>query len=274
MILFHGTSSRWLDQILAQGIRPRRRTRFEGNWTDTVNSHANHVYLTDSYAPYFAECAIPSEDHKSVPVVFVVDTLRIPQLVADEDAIEQVERRSHPNEIFSKSDVYERTRRFATMAPRLAASGKFTHHDSLTALGTCAAVDTIPRQAIIGYIRLKRVYSWQVWDPTITLENYRFMGDFYRHVSEYLWLGKSDKPLAGYHQFRHSPERLYKSIDEMIIERANIWKEMLGLEPDKSHAVYRNRKQLTRASSLTTSSPSLLEQVITAKSTPAPLPRS
>jgi len=55
MLLYHGTSEAALKDILKEGIMPRTlKGQRSGNWRHTVTSNPKAVYLTDTYAAYFA----------------------------------------------------------------------------------------------------------------------------------------------------------------------------------------------------------------------------
>jgi hypothetical protein len=57
--LYHGTSLKYLGQILRDGITPRS-CNGNSNW-DGLLSLPDRVYLTDLYAPYFAFCSQGSD---------------------------------------------------------------------------------------------------------------------------------------------------------------------------------------------------------------------
>lgn len=57
LILYHGTSSKYLPSILREGIKPRKLTR-QSNWKTTIESRNDMVYLTNAYALYFAICSL------------------------------------------------------------------------------------------------------------------------------------------------------------------------------------------------------------------------
>ena len=94
MKLYHGTSRTNLLKILAQGaLIPRGETK-NGNWAHSVSSSPNHVYLTDSYAPYSSFQALKLDkqgntDDSCVVIELDSDLLDICNMVPDEDALEQ-----------------------------------------------------------------------------------------------------------------------------------------------------------------------------------------
>jgi hypothetical protein len=216
MQLFHGTSGKYLESILKHGLLPRRFSKHKGNFAHTVQSDRNRVYLSDSYAPYFA-WGTNGKDDDNNPVVIAVDTDRFDNLImADEDAIEQVDRAQNKIKILDTKDIWRRTNKFRRLAPDLEYSGSFTYEDSLATLGTCAVAGTIDPKAILGYIKFQKGSLWRVWDPTITLLNYAFMKDFYREATRVAWTGGEPKELSGASSFYADA---LKRIPDLIVER-------------------------------------------------------
>jgi len=216
MILYHGTSDTFLPYILENGIEPRGKTRNPGNWEHTIQSARDRVYLTDAYAPYFAEAAASTGGN---PIVFAVDTNKISNLlVPDEDALEQVNRIQDKIGKLTKKEMIKRTREFQREAEWFQKSGSFTYENSLATLGTCACVGSIDPKAILGYYTLQKGKSWQVWDPTITPLNYHFMKTFYRFASEVAWTGKATTELSEIDKLRWQTDPV-ETINSLIVDR-------------------------------------------------------
>lgn len=95
MILYHGTSTDYLDQILNEGILPRKVTQHAGNYGEEVPSPENLVYLTSAYAVYYAHGAAKAKG--SNPVVFAVEADES-DLYPDEDFIADCLRRAGQGE--------------------------------------------------------------------------------------------------------------------------------------------------------------------------------
>lgn len=181
MLLYHGTTSHCLDRILKEGLRPRKHTKIS-NWK--VKSGSDRIYLSNAYAPYFAMNAI-NENRGDLPMVLEIDTrsFNIMNMVADEDYLEQITRR-HDN-LPSHWSMHQRTvyyrQRAQQMGFELDAGSAF---DSLKYLGNCAYVDTIPPEAITCIVTWDTAKAWELsmmfMDPTITLQNYAFVGKKYR----------------------------------------------------------------------------------------------
>lgn len=198
MLLYHGTNERWLDSIIKNGLRPRGRSQARNNWKHVAHqSNPRCVYLTDSYAPYFAFIASRGEDPSCAVVEVDTDLLDESSLLPDEDAWEQLGR--------GRDGIPGNMSR-RTVAWRNLIGGQdpvairmFTADDgttgwrlSLRALGTCCHLGRMPPEAITRAVRWPHrpnVRQMLVWDPTITLMNQRIVGDRYRALTRRLMTG-------------------------------------------------------------------------------------
>jgi len=101
-------------------------------------------------------------------------------MVADEDALEQATRDASDT---PRGTMLERTMWFRDRLPEMAANG-LDYKWSLDVLGTCAHMGRIPSSAIVKVARwnTKVAVLQFVFDPTITLMNYRIMGPRYRYL--------------------------------------------------------------------------------------------
>lgn len=186
MILYHGTSERYVQNILDKGIIPRGRER-RGNWQHTVPSNSKTVYLTEAYGPYFAFNAVPRGKVKNLPraVVLEINTSLLDEtkLVADEDAIEQATRnRDHLPKTW---DMKKRTRYYRDKAWAV------PYENSLRALGTCGYHGTVPSSSItrVCYIdpRERCDIALMALDATITLMNFQIVGRKYINLTRWLF---------------------------------------------------------------------------------------
>lgn len=84
MILYHGTSTEYLDTILRDGLQPRRITGQSGNYDREVPSNADFVYLSDAYPAYYATGAVQAEN--ADPAILAVE-IDVDDLYPDEDFI-------------------------------------------------------------------------------------------------------------------------------------------------------------------------------------------
>lgn len=170
--LYHGTSAAALADIAANGIKPRGKDGKRDNWKHTVGSNKSCVYLTDSYAFYFAYCA--AQEGEDLALIEVdVDHV---WLQADEDALEQG-LRGHDN-LPADWDMKRRTIYYRSRAHLYSGS------ISLEALGTCG------HRGIIQPSQLRRVVTVKAeqviglvlgaFDPVISLLNYKLLGARYR----------------------------------------------------------------------------------------------
>jgi len=82
MRLYHGTSSRYLDAILRDGILPRSATGEEGNWEGGWQSKPGFIYLTTVYAVYYATQAVAEGGDM---VIIEVDSRKLGRLYPDDE---------------------------------------------------------------------------------------------------------------------------------------------------------------------------------------------
>lgn len=157
------------------------------------------MYLTDSYAPYFAFNATKGNHPICAVIEIDTDLLDQTKFSYDEDCWEQLGRQTGDD---IKGDMSARTiawRRRQTDQTEdyqqafQAKDGTTGWRLSLRALGTCCYFDTIPSSSIT------RIVSWPhegvnlclafVWDPMISLINQRICGDRYRILTRKLFDG-------------------------------------------------------------------------------------
>jgi hypothetical protein len=91
MKLYHGTSIRYLREIIKNGLLPRNETG-NSNWEGDIKSKTGFVYLTTAYPVYFA-MAICKEKEDLVIIEVNVDT---DELYPDEDYIAQCLKKHDP----------------------------------------------------------------------------------------------------------------------------------------------------------------------------------
>jgi hypothetical protein len=178
MKLYHGTSRKYLDKILKEGLKPRGK-KGTNNWKHSVGSNPNTVYLTNAYAIYFAHVA--SDDDEDDMVVLEIETAKLNPflLMPDEDFLEQVTRSGGPA-------PRDKSMKYRTMWYRRRLKA-FQHLwlDSINELGTCGYFGNIPvaamtRYSIIPNNRRAELIVAGV-DPQISIQNYFICGDRYRN---------------------------------------------------------------------------------------------
>jgi len=178
MILYHGTSERHVERILKEGLRSRKHTKMESNFTKHP-SHTEMVYLSNCYAPYFAANA--SKDGRWAIVEVNVDK---ENLLPDEDFMEQASRGTHRIQTLS---LEERTAEYKEDLQAYAEHAL----DSLKHLGTVAH-DAFIRRSEITRISLfdhsKNMYmAMMALDPTISLLNHKILGKHYENVTRWFF---------------------------------------------------------------------------------------
>lgn len=179
--LYHGTSARHRAAILRNGLVPRGRRK--SNWTHSVVSASDRIYLTDSYPIYFAFSATtPGVKEDGMVIEVDTDMMNDHRFVPDEDALEQATRGRDQ----IPGSMKERTVRYRELAPMYS---QFAD-ESLYALGTCAYMGAIEPQhisrlAIITHDKLVELSLR--FDPTITIVNYHFCGERYREATQWLF---------------------------------------------------------------------------------------
>ena len=186
VVLYHGTNTNNLDKILKDGLYPRGNS--EGNWTHTIRSRNDMVYLTNSYAVYFAMCSIGEDDmHDGFvkPVVLEVEVDAC-NLYPDEDFMEQATRNNAMWQDYFDSigckDMTARTEYFRDNISEFADD----YINSLEYLGNACHFGEIKPESIKRYSVLDANKVWDYSDPTITLMNYKIMGSRYRKLSKKL----------------------------------------------------------------------------------------
>ncbi len=185
MKLYHGTSSRFLDKIKREGIKPRAARK--GNWGHTVHSNPRAVYLTNAYSLYYAFSA--TNARKIEPgLILEIDSNKLnPFLFSpDEDFLQQATRSSEdwaPVHALDKKEEWGSTKWFRDNLEKRW-MGTEAWEQSVEHMGNCCYFGTIPRKAITRYAVVNDIVSWIMWsDPTISIMNFRFMGEYYKALS-------------------------------------------------------------------------------------------
>lgn len=216
-LLYHGTNGAWVDHILRRGLEPRGHRQSRNNWKHVPHqSNPRCVYLTNSYAPYFAFNAARGK-HPSCAVVEVdTDLLDHDHLLPDEDFLEQAGRQVDqvPGTMSQRTLHY---RKLQAGGYGLAAKGtglELGWQDSLRHLGTCAYRGSVPAAALtraVVWPHLPNAWLVLIWDPTITLINQRICGDRYRALTARLF----GDPSTLVHEF---DQQAVAAFDPMRIE--------------------------------------------------------
>ncbi len=165
MYLYHGTSVEAAEQIKLHGFS----TGVSNNWK--VKSKPGFVYLSLAYAPFFAEAA-KSKSHNRVLIKVSIPESK---LYPDDDFIMfYLNKPVYTNKDLAKINLEDY---------------KFLTKQSLDHLGNASAKPQDIK--IIGFREFNSSKLWQVCDPSITPLNYRFMGGYYKGLSNWIYSGKT-----------------------------------------------------------------------------------
>lgn len=183
MILYHGTSESSLKEILNQGIIPRGRNG-KDNWGHTVSSNPECIYLTSTYPGYFAAVASRGGNDKWAIIEVDIDRLDISKFRPDEDCIEQLFREY---DLMDNMTLGERTLYYQRKIEDVAEFWQ----ESLRFLGTCAYKGAIPvsafRRVILYDPKSNQLVTSKWLDPSISLINFKVMGDSYRMATRWFF---------------------------------------------------------------------------------------
>lgn len=193
MKLYHGTSEATWRLIQAAGAIQPRNVHGVDNWRHSVSSRADAVYLTDTYAPYFAINTINERgaDGQRVAIIEIESDRIAANLVPDEDAFEQATRPKGRK--VGKLTMRERTKKIRRNLHRYIGTNQWGL--SLSFLGTCAHIGPIPLTAItrVALINVQTHSDWAIEgiNASITRANYAFCGRDYRaHLARSFDIGE------------------------------------------------------------------------------------
>ena len=181
MKVYHGTSLNRLSEILEHGIIPRGID--ESNWADNV-SHPEMVYLTVAYPFYFAHIAAQENNSKAVVIEIDMDFLSEKNLFPDEDFIYQALPEDYKMEL---SDIREDIDSF-----------QIYFQESLDNLSNFCYRGIVPKESFTRICQVdfdNRTNLWMaVMDPTISILNYRIVGQKYRDITAWFFGDKKELP--------------------------------------------------------------------------------
>lgn len=205
--LYHGTRSSLLPAIAKEGLRPREASR-TGNWSHTLESRCDAVYLTTAYALHYATCCQAEGD----PTILEIDTSMLPleAFGSDEDGVallNEGSRQAGPDATLVEAARYWRER-IHTVCPAV----------SLQSLGNCTFFGRIPPQAVQRVLVLAHEDAVrlvvQACDPVIVPMNYRLFGPQYRAFTA--WLFEPTGPCPGTHYPVEPPAARPRQLAEFL----------------------------------------------------------
>lgn len=217
MKLYHGTTETIARAALERGLSPRADTGVASVWKE-MPSRDDMVYLSASYALYFAMAAVGS-DEKCGIVEVDTDLMESSLLHPDEDFLEQATR-DRTDLAPSFLDMEGRTAWYRDNLESFQ-----PHWDlSIKGLGNCAYLGQIvpaeiTRVAIFDPTKAPSI-AFMALDPMISLINYHFMSTKYRALMSWLFgevVRLSDfDPMFGVLQWpaEHADSDLVKHIQE------------------------------------------------------------
>jgi len=190
VIAYHGTSFASWNRIQHEGIIPRGSSKIS-NWSHSIESNPNTVYLSDAYAMYFGVVAAETSFDRCSKVVIIeveTDTLNQSNLVPDEDALEQVGRYQKGGDGLPKEwGIDFRTRHYRRKVREFAAGG-LGFSWSMESLGTGGYVGSISptqfRRVAVINTNVEKDLVWEYVNAQITIHNYQFLGEKYRELSK------------------------------------------------------------------------------------------
>jgi len=209
--LFHGTSSKYLNHILKHGISPASVTGNKGNWEHTITAHQDAVYLSTSYAPYFAMCSIKNE-RKEKALIIEVDPSQLQEefLYPDEDVLPHIIKIEDSESL----DINIITQYFRDNIKDY----QQYWEASLALLGNCAYHQIIPPKAFKTVALFDQMKNKSAWmksvDPSIIPINYQILGHNYFALTRWM-IGEKVTPQEVSHTYGHFPE-FDRGLEEML----------------------------------------------------------
>lgn len=223
MKVYHGTSFKFLDTILKEGITPRqqKRTRKKrrSNWTDAP-SHENMVYASTAYPWYYA---VNANYDLSKGVVFEIDldALNESNVYPDEDFVFQAMK----NEIKEVTHSYIRSN---------LEFYKYQWKNSLEYMGNICHKGTIPISAITRYCIIDfdlRIYlCTEMLQPVMSIDNYQFVGKRYEAMNSWCFGDIEELPFVEYNKkliemCKKEDDRENDSFQEQSEKNLILWTE-------------------------------------------------
>ncbi len=220
MKLYHGTSVAAAKRAIKMGLLPRSNHSGKTNWLENP-SHPDCVYLTNTYAAYFAINSVPEKVNTKAKgpqcAIIEIDTDKLDTfyMVPDEDALEQAQR----GQDNIQGDMFQRTEIYRNNMDQYV--GTDAWETSLAVLGNCAYMGDIPPEAISKVIWLRCTdmpnVTLAAMDAAITLQNFMFAGNQHRAIIGAIMDDPDYSKFSGiipveYHTYTHYREQARKAV--------------------------------------------------------------
>jgi hypothetical protein len=189
LILYHGTNERCLEKILAEGIKPRGPK--SGNWKGLAQSCSDLVYLTTTYAAYYAYSSCKRKADGKSAIVRVELNHEKANLYPDEEFLWHALGMQKRSEKLRSEDTNEARdeikRMWKNINPKYLGYADWWKK-SLEYLGT-VATDFVPVENITGYVLEDDDLDFVMnCDPSIGPLNFAVCGESYReHLNSLKW---------------------------------------------------------------------------------------
>jgi hypothetical protein len=185
MKLYHGTKSSIAHPAFEHGLAPRGMTGSKGNWPQCPSSD-HLVYMTSTYAGYFANVAVGNSADDWAIVEVETDLLDPHFMMPDEDFLEQASRRQKVPGLRART-MEGRTRWFHNHIKDFSDMWE----KSVKHLGNASYMGVIPPEAITRVSsfdpKSNRYVAWAFSDPQISLLNHYFMSKKYQALTRWFF---------------------------------------------------------------------------------------
>jgi len=184
MKIYHGTSQVIARKSAYSGLAPRGSKR-DSNWNEQFESNPDMVYLTTTYALYFA-CVATKQSNIAV-IEIETDRLDKKKFYPDEDFICEVVRRQ--NTSFRTKEQEKKLHEYVrNNLDRF--QGNWS--ESLKILGNICYKGVIPAVAITRYATFdlakdSGILAISMMDPVVCATNHEIFGKFYRQFIAWLF---------------------------------------------------------------------------------------
>lgn len=183
MLIYHGTNELVARKAINESLKPRICTG-KSNWKHTIESNPNLIYLTTTYAPFFALSCKKSNEKFGI-IEIDTDFLDVNNLFPDEDFIEQATRHEKGILGIKGNTIEQRTK---WIRKNIEFFQPFWEK-SIKGIGNCAYKGIIAPSAIsrISIFNLEKCapMCMSAMDPSITILNYYICKQKYQTITKW-----------------------------------------------------------------------------------------